>query len=89
MQYIQILKLVLTLFPLLVETVKAIEAAIPQGGQGQAKLEAVRVVLESAYKTANDATVAFEALWPMLSQTVTAIVAMLNATGQFKVSVKQ
>lgn len=88
MQYVQILKLVLSLFPLLVETVKAIEAAIPQGGQGQAKLEAVRVVLESAYKAATDMSVTFETLWPMLSQTVAAIVTMLNATGQFKMSVK-
>lgn len=84
MQYVQMLKLVLTLLPLLIDTIKAIEAAIPDGGKGEAKLAAVRAVMEGAYKAATDMTVAFDTLWPALSSTVTAIVTLYNTTGTFK-----
>lgn len=84
MKTIEILKLIVSLLPMLIDAVKAIEVAMPQGGQGEAKLAAVRTVLEGAYKTGTDASVAFEQVWPALSATVGAVVTLCNQTGVFK-----
>ena len=39
MQYLAIVKLVLSLLPLIIDVVKAVEAAMPASGQGANKLE--------------------------------------------------
>lgn len=84
MQFLQIVKLVLTLLPLILDTVKAIEVAMPDGGKGEQKLALVRSVIEAAYNASADAIGAFEQVWPVLSKAVTAAVNLFNAAGVFK-----
>lgn len=64
------------LIPAIVTALKAIEDAIPGAGQGEAKLAAVRQMLEAV-----DSGVA--KLWPQISGIVTALVTLFNSTGVF------
>lgn len=84
MQYLQIVRTVLALLPLIIQAVQAIEAALPDGGQGEAKLAALRRILEGAYGVAADSATAFEQLWPALSATIGAVVGLFNTSGLFK-----
>lgn len=84
MQYITIIKALVALLPLIIDVVRAIEAAIPAQGQGAVKLEMAKEVLAAGYKIASDVTAQFEALWPALSAIISATVASLNKSGVFK-----
>lgn len=83
-QFIAIVQLVLQLFPILVSTVKSIEEAIPASGQGAAKLQIIRTVLESAFSTIQDVTVTFEQVWPSIEKVVASVVQIYNTLGTFK-----
>ena len=63
--------------PVLVEAIKAIEAAVPGAGKGEQKLAAIREILEQV-----DAS--YSALWPKLSGIVGVLVKLFNATGELK-----
>jgi hypothetical protein len=82
-QFFAILKVAMQLLPMVTEMVKAIENAVPANGQGAAKLEMVRKMLESAYGQAQDASVQFSAIWPVLSSMVGGIVTLYNTSGVF------
>lgn len=84
MQPIQTLRLILTLLPLIIEAVRAIEAALPDGGKGEAKLALVRQSIEAGYSVATDAVGAFETVWPAIERTVSAVVTLFNASGTFR-----
>ena len=84
MQWLTILKAVLTLLPLIIDAVRAIEAAFPASNAGAAKSAAIRATLESAYKVANDASVAFDSLWPAIQTAINAVVGVANSVGAFK-----
>jgi hypothetical protein len=84
MQYIQILQLIITLLPLLVDVIKHVEELTPGRGKGEEKLAAVRTILESTYQVSTDAAVAFNTIWPALEKTISGLVAVLNATGTLK-----
>lgn len=83
MQYLTIIKTVLTLLPLILDTVRAIEAALPAGGQGAQKLALVRQAVQAGFEAATDAAVTFEAVWPALEKTVGAVVGLFNTVGAF------
>ena len=80
---IAIIKLVLSLLPTLIEAVKAVEAALPQSGQGAQKLALIRQTLESAFGVAGDAVATFDSVWPALEKVVGAVVGLFNRTGEF------
>ena len=82
--YIAIIKLVLSLLPLILDTVKAVEAALPQSGQGAQKLALVRVTLQAAFDAAGNAVASFEQVWPALEKTIAAVVGVFNTAGVFK-----
>lgn len=82
--FLNILRVVVALIPLVTDLVRQIEAAIPQSGQGAAKLEMVRQMLQSTYDKANDATVAFEQIWPTVQSLVASLVTIYNNLGLFK-----
>lgn len=82
--FVQILKLVVMLLPMIVEIVRAVELAMPEKGQGAAKLEAVRVMLQSVYSSTTEALPAFEQVWTAAQGIINATVAMYNAAGIFK-----
>lgn len=71
------LLLIAQLLPILIQTIKAVEAAIPESGQGQTKLQMVRDILELVDDT-------IPAIWPMLEKVIGVIVASFNAAGLFK-----
>lgn len=81
---VMILTLVNQLFPLLIQTVKMVEQAFPQGGQGAAKLEMVRKALEDAFQTVTDVQVSFDQMWPTLKGMIDMAVKIYNLTGEFK-----
>ena len=80
------LKTILQLLPLIIQAVQAIEAAFPEGGNGKAKLEAIKGTLQGAYSVASDVTGSFEAVWPAISGAVSSVVALCNQTGIFRKS---
>lgn len=81
MNALAILKTILTLLPVIIDAVKAIEAAIPQYGKGKEKLAAVRSIIEIGYGEAN-------AIWPAVEKTVGVLVGLFNATGVFSTATK-
>jgi hypothetical protein len=82
--FLAIIRLVLTLTPAVIELVKAVEAALPQTGQGAQKLALVRSTLQAAFDVGDSAVATFDQVWPALDKTITAVVGTLNATGVFK-----
>lgn len=66
---IQIVQLV----PVLINAIKAIEEAIPGKGAGEAKLAAIRGILEQADASYNE-------IWPKLQGVIGVLVALFNAT---------
>lgn len=81
--FLTIAKIVLTLFPAIIAAVQAIESALPQSGQGAAKLGAIKQILEAAYGAAGEAAHTFAQVWPVLSSSVATIVSLFNAAGVF------
>ena len=83
-QTIAIIKLVLALLPAIIDAVRAIEAALPVGGQGASKLGVIRATLAAGWSVANDSVVAFEKAWPAIEAAVGAVVGLFNAAGTFR-----
>lgn len=79
MNWLMTAKTILSLLPAIIEAIKAIEAAIPGKGQGETKLAAVREILESVDAGAKD-------MWPIINTAITALVKMLNKSGEFETS---
>ena len=81
-----ILLIILKIFPLVLAAVQAIEQAIPLPGQGNKKLQLVLDVLKSAYDGSTDLTKQFSwdklvaVVVPMINQ----IVVLHNALGLFQ-----
>ena len=73
----QNLMLVIKLIPVIIELLKVIEAAIPEQGQGTAKLQAVRQILELTDSSIKEA-------WPMVQGVIEVLVKTFNTTGVFK-----
>lgn len=68
--------MVLKLLPLIIEAIKALEAAIPMTDKGGEKMAALREVL-----TVADGAV--DALWPTIEKVVGILVGLFNKTGVF------
>ncbi len=73
----QTLILIAQLLPALIAAIKAIEEAIPGAGQGEAKLAAVRGIIEAV-----DA--GYKNLWPQIQPVIGVLVGLFNKTGAFK-----
>lgn len=71
-----LLKTLAVVLPLLKQLIDAAEPLFPGSGNGAKKLEVVRVGLQSAINVVGDATVSFDAIWPMISPVIGAIVAV-------------
>ncbi|KAF1009500.1 MAG: hypothetical protein GAK28_00138 [Luteibacter sp.] len=79
-------QVVANLIPLLTALVQGIEAALPAGTPGAAKLKAVEDALASAYAKEQNASVAFSEVWPALSGIASSLVATFKAAGTFQSS---
>lgn len=71
------LLIIAKLIPVLIDIIKAVEEAIPGSGKGEAKLAAIRGILEATVES-------FADLWPSLVKVVSTLVALFNTTGVFK-----
>jgi hypothetical protein len=76
--------LLMKLFPILVEAIKAAEGLFPDSGKGKEKLELVRAYMETAWSTAGDMKATFSEMWPKIKPIIDKIVATLNSLGIFK-----
>jgi len=70
------LKMIIDLLPLVIQTIKAVEDAIPGTGKGEAKLTMVRGVLESV-------DLGTASIWPAIEKVIAAIVATFNKIREF------
>lgn len=84
MKLISIIRTVIALLPVLIDAIKAAEAAIPGNGKGEQKLSLVRGILQAAYEAATDVENTFEEIWPTLNKTINTVVASLKTAGLFK-----
>ena len=66
----------LQLIPAIITAIKAIEEAIPGKGQGEAKLAAIREILESVSGQVST-------LWPFIEKAISVLVGLFNVTGVF------
>lgn len=83
MSYIAYIKLILALLPHIIDAVSAIEKALPQSGQGAAKLSLLKAAIQSAYTASKDATTSFEEVWPAIQKVVESVVSLFNTAGKF------
>jgi hypothetical protein len=83
-----ILLIILKIFPLLLAATKAVEEAIPLPGQGKKKLDLILDVIKSAYDASAELTSAFtwEKLLTLVVPMINQIVALQNALGLFQKS---
>ena len=80
MNFLQIAKLILSLFPLLLQAIDTLEEAMPQAGQGQAKLAVIKAALESASQVATEGAGLFNTIWPSVQSVVSALVNLRNGS---------
>ena len=66
----------LQLLPAIITAIRAIEEAIPGKGQGEAKLAAIREILESVSGQVSS-------LWPFIEKAISVLVGLFNKTGTF------
>ncbi len=76
MNWLEKITAVLKLLPAIIEAVKAVENLVSDTGQGAAKLQAIREILEAV--SSQSAT-----LWPEIQRVIAIIVALANKTGVF------
>jgi hypothetical protein len=84
MKFLQLVRIVISLMPVLIDAIKAAEEAIPGNGKGEQKLAMIRGIIEAAYSAATDAETTFDQVWPAIQKAVASIVTALNSTGVFK-----
>jgi hypothetical protein len=84
MKFLQLVRIVISLMPVLIDAIKAAEEAIPGNGKGEQKLAMIRGIIEAAYSAATDAETTFDQVWPAIQKAVTSIVTALNSAGIFK-----
>jgi hypothetical protein len=84
MKFLMIMQLVAQLFPIIAQTIKSVEEALPEPGYGSKKLEVVRTALQSAFNSVEGAKITFDELWPTVNNIITMLVSLYNASGLFK-----
>lgn len=84
MNWLAIAKILLSLLPLIIQGIQSLESAMPGAGQGSAKLDALRGILQAAYTNGQQAEAAFETIWPAIAGAVGNLVSTFNKAGVFK-----
>jgi hypothetical protein len=84
MQFITILKLIISILPFLIEAIKALEAAIPGQGKGEQKLATMHTAVEAAYSIGGDDLPKLEVLWLAIQRVIDGLVGVFNSSGVFK-----
>ena len=71
------IRIILSLLPIVIQTVQQLEALFPEGGQGKMKFEMVTRVLQETYKVSND-------ILPTIEKMIPIVVDVFNKFGVFK-----
>lgn len=79
--FLNIARAVRRLRPAISDAVIAIEEALPEKGNGKAKLEAVRQMVSAVWDKAESLAVSLEDAWPAISALITALVTLYNVKG--------
>ncbi len=64
--FIKLFATITKLLPLVVDAVRAVEAAFPQAGAGALKTAMIKNMMQQSYATIMSAEVSFESMWPTL-----------------------
>lgn len=81
--FIEIMRLIAQILPLVIEIIKAVEKEVPEAGKGQEKLALVRELLQVAYEQGGSLSESFDELWPTLKKVIDSVVAAFNRLGIF------
>lgn len=84
MQFIEILKLIISILPILIEAITIVENAMPGKSNGEAKLSTIKSIIETTYTSSNDVTFKLEKLWPTIQNVIAGLVSAFNSAGIFK-----
>ena len=69
MQFLTIIKTIISILPLIIQAIDALEAAFPVSGKGAAKLDVVKTVLQGSVEVAEDVDNGqFDKLWAVVSK---------------------
>lgn len=80
MNFLAVLKLIITLLPIIHSAVDQIEQLFPQGGYGAQKLEMVKTIIEKSISISELGGSAFGSIWPIISGVIGHIVSLKKAT---------
>jgi len=83
MNVFQAVENVVGYMPAIISAVQAVESVVPGGGNGAAKLDAVKTILQTGYNVAEGVTKDFEAVWPSIQPAIDAVVKLFNSAGIF------
>lgn len=81
-KYLEIIRFVASVFPMIIQLLKAVEAEFPSKS-GQEKLAVVRDALEGAFDVMDDLVITFTDVWPALEKVISSLVAAFNRMGIF------
>lgn len=84
MKFIQLMRLVIALLPLIRDAVVVAEQMFGGAGKGAEKLAFVRGTIEVVYRRAADTMDDFDELWPALEEQIALIVRTFNTLGVFR-----
>jgi phage-related protein len=83
-KYVEILRALAALLPVVLQLVRQLEEAIPTTGAGAAKLAQIKAILQQVFGTLSGLTVTFEQVWPSVQALVSGVVGAFNALGVFR-----
>lgn len=83
MRILQWLEFGIRIFPLVVQLVKAFEEAVPSGGQGPAKAEALKLLIAGIYEEAGEEKFPLDRTLALVDRMATTIVSLFKKTGIF------
>lgn len=84
MHFLEVIKLVLSVLPLLIDAIKTVESVFPESGKGREKLEMIRGIVQASYETSSKLAVSFDEIWQPIQKVISVIVGVFNTTGTFK-----
>ena len=80
MNFITILKTVISIIPTIIQLIDTLEAAFPQSGKGAAKLDIVKSVLQGSVEISEDVENGqFDGIWNVVTKVIGAVVALRKA----------
>jgi hypothetical protein len=84
MKFLALLRLMLTLLPLIKDAIIMAEQMFQGDGKGSEKLAFVKGMIEVAYRRGTDTLDDFEEFWPALENQINLIVNTYNQLGLFR-----